>query len=89
MHLTQKMEQMSVAYITAIAASVGCVVSNWSVDDDSVDCSVTSKTAGRPRIEVQLKATSQVEMIDFDEAVSFSFRLKEKTTMICDCQCKG
>jgi hypothetical protein len=60
MHITARMELFSEAYVTAIAASAGYDYQPTNTDDDSIDCTISSKMQGRPRLELQLKATYQV-----------------------------
>lgn len=61
-------EQLSIAYVHAVAAYAGFAVERTDVDMDSID--VTIKGKGRldeasilysPKIELQLKATSSIE----------------------------
>jgi hypothetical protein len=59
MNITQRMECLSRAYVQAVAAYAGFQVSKPDVDDDSIDGIIMSRIGKRPRIEFQLKATSQ------------------------------
>jgi len=78
MDLSQQKEQFSFAYVRAVAAVAGFGVSEPSVDDDSIDLQIASRsTAGtikRPRLELQVKCTAQDRLED-DE---FSYALKIK-----------
>jgi hypothetical protein len=74
-------EQLSIAYIQAIASYAGFAVENTRIDMDSID--VTIKARGllhqdsvfsSPKIELQLKATSGVKITDRE----FSFALPIK-----------
>lgn len=60
MHITQRMEQLSNAYLRVIAAQSGCNLLKPEVDDDSVDWSLQKKHTElglpRGRLDVQLKA---------------------------------
>ena len=65
----EKKQQLSIAYVQAVAARAGFACDRPSVDDDSVDVvigasgSVHDKAVIRsPRIELQLKATAQDEL---------------------------
>lgn len=64
MDISARKEQFSFAYIQAIAAQIGLNYSKDAVDDDSVDIRLSGKgfTGGKvrnPKIEIQLKCTSQ------------------------------
>ena len=54
-----QMEQLSLAYIRAVAASAGYQVTRPELDVDSVDGVLASSTGHRPKIEFQAKATSR------------------------------
>ena len=54
-----QMEQLSLAYIRAIAADADCQVTRPEPDVDSVDGVLMSGFGRRPRIEFQAKATTQ------------------------------
>ena len=54
-----QMEQLSLAYIRAVAADAGCQVTRPEPDIDSVDGVLMSSFGRRPRIEFQAKATAQ------------------------------
>jgi len=78
MDLSQQKEQFSFAYVRAVAAAAGYGVSEPSVDDDSIDLSIASRSATgsvkRPRLELQVKCT-EAPLLDED---SFRFPLKPK-----------
>ncbi len=76
MHITQRMEQFSIAYISALAAKTGCNISEPRVDDDSIDISLQKKYERSPRgrLDLQLKAHGT----DPFENDMFSFSLKKK-----------
>lgn len=64
MDLAQQKEQFSVAYLRAVAAAAGVTLSRADVDDDSIDWGVVAPGGAgalpaRPRVELQLKCTSQ------------------------------
>ena len=54
-----QMEQLSLAYIRAVAADAGCQVTRPDPDIDSVDGVLMASFGRRPRIEFQAKATTQ------------------------------
>ena len=54
-----QMSRLSLAYISAVAADVGCEVWEPTVDFDSVDGVLVSNAGRRPRIEFQAKSTTQ------------------------------
>lgn len=59
----QQQEQFSLAYVRAVVAAAGFAAYRPEVDDDSVDLVVASRRSGgtfrAPRLEMQLKCTSQ------------------------------
>ena len=67
-------EQLSCAYVAAIAAYCGLSVSIPTPDRDSVDIRVSSGTSRRAAVEFQLKATSSPDW-DGDD---LRFQLKAK-----------
>ncbi len=56
----QRKEEVSKAYTQAIAAACGLTISNWSQDHDCLDVTLGG-TTGRPKLDIQLKATSQAD----------------------------
>lgn len=62
MTLNEQKQQLSIAYVRAVAAAAGCKVTREEVDDDSVDVTLGRSgphgTVRSPRIEVQLKCTA-------------------------------
>ncbi len=69
-----RMEALSSAYVGAIAAHAGYVVSNGNYDRDSIDLVIEAGAAMRPNIGVQLKATAKVAA----NTTGFSFPLPVK-----------
>lgn len=67
-------EQLSMAYIRAVAACAGFQVVRPEVDDDSVDGIIMADFGRRPRLEIQAKATSQ----DMSSGDHIRFPLKVK-----------
>jgi len=78
MELNLKKEQFSFAYIRAVATDAGFAVSEPSVDDDSVDLTISGRNADgaitRPRLDIQAKCTAG-EPLDREE---FNFSLPKK-----------
>lgn len=78
MHIDQRKEQFSLAYVHAVAAVAGCNVGRWSVDDDSIDLTLSKKREpaafAAPRLDVQVKCT---ESGDFANGV-LRYQLKIK-----------
>jgi len=79
MDISARKEQFSFAYIQAIAAQIGLNYSKDAVDDDSVDIRLSAKgfTGGKvrnPRIEIQLKCTSQ--NVVKDDVIRYPLKLK-------------
>jgi hypothetical protein len=77
----EQKQQLSVAYVHAVAARAGYTCQVQTVDEDSVDVLIGARGYGHdqdvvrsPRIEVQLKATSSLRL----GATHLSFRLKRK-----------
>lgn len=80
--LNHKKEQLSIAYIRAVAAAAGFSCTKPDVDDDSVDIMISCSGAfgenalmRSPRIEVQAKATA-AEVRPGGESVKFSLPVK-------------
>lgn len=78
MHIDQRKQQLSFAYIRAVAAAAGFGVTEPSVDDDSIDLQIASRstrgTIKRPRLELQAKCLGD----DTFEGDNFSYSLKLK-----------
>jgi hypothetical protein len=66
-------EQFSDAFLHAIAAVSECTCCKPSVDDDSVDWTISKVISGRPKLDVQLKCTA-----DAPNGTSLPFDLKKK-----------
>jgi uncharacterized protein DUF4365 len=71
-------EQFSEALVRAIAAAGGYAVYMPSVDDDSIDIGIASRgaegTSRAPRLEMQLKCTSQ-NLVN-NERIAFPLKIK-------------
>jgi len=69
--VTQFMEELQRAYVSAVAASAGCIPSNWVIDD-GVDVTLSHRSAehtisgGQARIDIQMKATSAYIGVESD-----------------------
>lgn len=72
--LNDKREQLSLAYVSAVASKAGYSISNVNLDRDSIDITVSSGSSRRASVAFQLKATSSPEWIG-DE---LCFQLKKK-----------
>lgn len=85
----EQKQQLSVGYVHAVAARAGYACQATIVDDDSVDVTIAAK--GRvhshsvlrsPRLEVQLKASSQ--NILREEDVAFPLPVKNYEELRCE-----
>jgi hypothetical protein len=78
MHLNQRKEQFSIAYVRAVAAVAGFSVHKPEVDDDSVDLALAASgdvgTLRSPRLDMQIKCTSR-EILGA-ESVVFALPIK-------------
>ncbi len=78
MHIDQRKQQYSFAYVRAVAAAAGFGVNEASVDDDSIDLQIASRTTAgttkRPRLELQAKCYGDGEFA----GDSFGYVLKLK-----------
>lgn len=86
MDLNAKKEAFSNAFLVASAAVAGCSLAKPSVDNDSIDWTLSSRLPNRPKLDVQLKCTVD----DDGQGDHFSFALKRKnyddlilTNLIC------
>ena len=68
------MEQLSRAYVAAIAAHAGYVTATNDLDRDSIDVTIRAGDLMRPAIDIQLKATGRIPA----KAAAFSFPLSIK-----------
>lgn len=57
MHLTHRQEQFSNAFVEAVAAVAGCSAAQNSVDNDSIDWTLSNRLPRRPKLDLQLKCT--------------------------------
>lgn len=79
MHIDQRKEQFGLAYVRAVASVAGYGASRPEVDDDSVDLSLSDRGTGgttrSPRLDLQLKSTSRVDLFH-DEHIAFPLPVK-------------
>lgn len=68
-------EQLSLAYVNALAACAGFVTSVPVLDRDSVDLHVQAGGTGRPALDLQLKATAALRRSQ-EGFVSFPLKIK-------------
>lgn len=61
-------EQLSLAYLQAVAARAGCQVTPWKLDRMSVDATLAPVHGAKVKLDVQLKATAHLELTG-DEAL--------------------
>jgi hypothetical protein len=77
-HLTDMMEQFSLAYVRAVIAAAGCVASDPSTDTDSIDLSVKARKEPdfpmRPQLDLQLKSTFTIEEVG--ETIPYALKVK-------------
>ncbi len=74
MDLSARKEQFSNAYLFAVAAAAGCSVAKPSVDNDSIDWTISNRLPRRPKLDVQLKCMANDEAL----GTSFSYPLQKK-----------
>jgi hypothetical protein len=77
----EQKQQLSLAYLHAVASASGYACYSPSVDDDSIDRGLAARGGvlgilQSPRIEVQLKSTVRVPLQEGEK--SFTYRLKRK-----------
>lgn len=72
--LNDQKEQLSQAYVAAIAAGCGYIISVPNLDRDSIDIQVSSGSSRRASVQFQLKATSAPNWSGDD----LLFQLKQK-----------
>lgn len=64
---TAMQEQLSMAWLHMTASAAGCKLQRWDTDYDSIDATVHASAkysnASSARIDVQLKCTTQQELL--------------------------
>ena len=68
-------EMLSRAYVQAVAARAGYVTADYSLDRDGVDIKIQAGGDMRPALDLQLKATVNLEEIQNQSLVSFQLRV--------------
>ncbi|MFV8755661.1 DUF4365 domain-containing protein [Nannocystaceae bacterium ST9] len=81
----QQREEMSKAYIAAVAARAGCKLANWSQDSGCLDVGIgTSETFGgglaAPKLDLQLKASSKPRLVN-DGTIAWSVKRAHHETL--------
>lgn len=78
MTLNQQKEQLSAAYVLAVASAAQCSVKEVKVDDDSIDLTIVSKQTGKiyhaPELNIQLKATARASLCE--DKLTFPLKVK-------------
>jgi hypothetical protein len=84
--ISQQKEQFSNAYLQAVVSVAGYALYKPAVDDDSVDWGIAAKGGtGRirsPRLELQLKSTSQEVLSEHE--IRYPLKLKNYEDLRCD-----
>lgn len=76
----QRQEEISKAYLHAVAAKCGFAVAGWSQDHGCLDATVgAAATVGtghlvRPKVDIQLKATGQ-QGVEHDDYISWTLHI--------------
>jgi len=74
MDLNARKEQFSNAFLLAVAAVGGCSVAKPTVDNDSIDWTISNRLPRRPKLDIQLKCTAD----DDGNGPSVALPLKKK-----------
>lgn len=80
MDINARKEQFSNAFLLATAAVAGCSVAKPSVDNDSIDWTLSNRLPRRPKLDVQLKCTSDND--DHEEFIPYSLKRKNYDDLI-------
>lgn len=76
----QRQEEISKAYLHAVAARCGFTVASWTQDHGGIDATVGAAstvgagTISRPKVDIQLKATTQQDLVR-DDFVSWTLEI--------------
>jgi len=84
MHVTNRMEQISIAYVMAIASVNGYTFQRPNIDDDSIDTTLSSASENKPRIDIQLKSTTK-KLQNRSGFYSFALSTKNYNDLRADC----
>jgi hypothetical protein len=79
-HLTHRQEQFSNAFVQAVAAVAGCAAAKPSVDNDTIDWTLSNRLARRPKLDIQLKCTANDA--GTADAIRFSLPIKNYRDLI-------
>lgn len=82
MHPTSRMEQLSLAYIKAVASFCGYNSGKAEVDDDSIDLTISSSAGRKAKLDLQLKASGVIDSTG--ESFSFSLSIKNYNDLRAD-----
>lgn len=88
----QRQEEISKAYLHAVAAKCGFAVANWTQDHGCLDATVgAATTVGtghlvRPKVDIQLKATRQAR-VEKAEHVSWPLEIDHYDRLRSEAQC--
>lgn len=69
-----RMEQLSIAYVKAVASFCGYNTAKPEIDDDSVDLTIISSAGKKPKLDIQLKASGGLDCT----GTNITFPLKVK-----------
>ncbi|WP_219994347.1 DUF4365 domain-containing protein [Actinokineospora spheciospongiae] len=82
--MTARQEQFSLAFVRMIAAASGCSIKSHETDYDGVDITIASSTEYKtwycPEIEIQLKCTTQRDLLG-DEHLAWTLKRKPFTKL--------
>lgn len=59
----QRSEEISKAYVHAVAAACGFTVGEWSQDHERLDTTLCGPGSRKPKIDLQVKATTQSRLV--------------------------
>ena len=80
MNPNRQKEEFSNAFVQAVSAAAGYSATQPSVDNDSIDWTLAQRggdgNVRSPKLDVQLKATSMIDLDEEDESFTFSVSLK-------------
>lgn len=75
MDINKQKEQFSIAYVRAVTSVAGYSCSVPEVDDQSVDITIRSSKRTYPQLDIQLKATAQLDLVK-DDHIHFGLPIK-------------
>ena len=83
----QRQEEIMKAYIQAIAAKCSVAVSDWTQDQGCVDCTLGAASSvgggrlARPKVDLQMKATTQQKRVEHAEYISWPLKISHYDQM--------